>query len=170
MDTYHVYCLHSENLPEYYTGFTKAWVKRWDMHKCKAKVSSIIVYKYIRENGGIDNFKMECLETIYGTEDEARQRERYWFDVIKPTLNSQTPTRNAKDSQKNYRSTDAGIEKERKSREAYNSSEHGKAKNRAYKKTYNNKMYECECGSTVTFNHRCEHFKSNFHKNYINSK
>lgn len=75
---------------EFYTGSTeKTKNKRFDQHKWASKVKPYKVYKYINENGGTINWEMVILEIFdCDTKDEKFLRERYWQDLLKPTLNS----------------------------------------------------------------------------------
>lgn len=51
-----------------------------------------MVYQFIRNNGGWDNFDLVIIEEYpCQTCDEARLRERYWYDLLQPTLNSRKP-------------------------------------------------------------------------------
>jgi len=50
------------------------------------------VYKFIRENGGYDNWDFEILETAnLENEKEASNLERYWIEKLKPSLNKNLP-------------------------------------------------------------------------------
>ena len=50
------------------------------------------VYRFIRENGGWENWTFIQLE-LYpcNSKPELVLRERHWFDLLKPTLNTNTP-------------------------------------------------------------------------------
>jgi len=85
-----------------YTGHTTEFTKRKNQHKIAClnpnnKKYHYKVYKYIRENGGWDNFIMLEIEK-YSCNDgnEARARENYWYNQLKSKLNTQIPTRTNK--------------------------------------------------------------------------
>ena len=60
---------------------------------CKAY--NFKVYRFIRENGGWDNWTFIQLEIFpCNSKQELVAREREIFDVLKPTLNTNSPTRN----------------------------------------------------------------------------
>jgi hypothetical protein len=167
MNHYYIYCLHNENLPEYYVGHTKNWRNRWDKHKQDSKISSCKVYKYINNNGGIDNFKMEILYECYCLEIEARQYEKYYKNLLGATLNTQEPCRSLQDSKINYRSTEHGKKTEKESKQKYRQSEHGKKTEKESKQKYLKKQFHCICGKILSFNHRGDHWKSQKHINFI---
>ncbi len=97
MEHYYIYCLHNDNLPEYYVGHTKDLYQRWHVHKKDNKTSFCKVYKYIRSNGGIDNFKMEVLDEIYCDLQEAKKLERYYTELLGASLNTEVPGRTVKE-------------------------------------------------------------------------
>ena len=56
----------------------------------------------MRLNGGFNNFEFEILETNISI-DEGPLRERYYYDMYKPSLNSNIPAQSQERSQLNYR-------------------------------------------------------------------
>ena len=82
------------DIQECYVGHTTDFNTR----KCQHKHNSInnhsdkhnlYVYQFIRENGGWDNWDMILIKTeSCNNELEARARERYYIEQIRPTLNS----------------------------------------------------------------------------------
>jgi hypothetical protein len=59
------------------------------------------VYRFIRENGGWYNWIFIQLEEFpCKSKQELVLRERYWFDLLKPTLNSYSPTLDVKKMKK----------------------------------------------------------------------
>ena len=91
-----------------YVGHTTNWIKRKGMHKSnccneKYKYSNLKVYQFIRENGGWDNWNMVQIEEhCCNNKREAGLRERYWYEQLNGTLNSQYPSRTQKEYQKEY--------------------------------------------------------------------
>jgi len=93
MENYYIYCLYNDELPEYYVGHTKDLKRRFAKHKQKSKNKNYKVYKYINNNGGIDNFKMEVLDKTYCDKQDARKLERYYIELLGASLNSDIPGR-----------------------------------------------------------------------------
>ncbi len=80
-----------------YVGHTTGFTKRKCHHKNSSLNSNYVhhnlkIYKTIRDNGGWDNFQMIEIEK-YPCNDgnEARARERYWFEQFNATMNSNSP-------------------------------------------------------------------------------
>ena len=66
--------------------------KRISVHKNYCKNKNTKVYSYIRENGGFENFNVEILEEFACDNSiDKRERERYYIDLLKPTLNNNLP-------------------------------------------------------------------------------
>jgi len=109
---YKIYC-KDPAVKDLYVGHTTNFVQRKYHHKrtCIKENDSnhnLKVYKFIRENGGWDNWKMEMI----GYKDcydhyEARKAEQKYFETLKATLNSieplpkpkPRPTQNPKEKQ-----------------------------------------------------------------------
>lgn len=77
-----------------YVGSTSNFVKRKTKHKSYCKTSNCKIYQFIRANGGWDSFTMVEIEK-YPCQDgnEARARERYWYETLNSTLNTDVPNR-----------------------------------------------------------------------------
>jgi group I intron endonuclease len=58
----------------------------------KEKKKNILLYKFIFDNGGWANFTIVLIE-LYNCNSkiELFQRERYWYDQLKPSLNAKKP-------------------------------------------------------------------------------
>ncbi len=91
------------NITDCYVGHTTEFVKRKYKHKYSCNTSShhthnYNVYKFIRDNGGWDNWSMieiekyECIDS-----NEACSRERYWLETLKASLNTVIPLRTQKE-------------------------------------------------------------------------
>jgi hypothetical protein len=87
-------------LTDSYIGHTTDLTKRKHGHKaaCNNLKNSDYnnkVYKYIRDNGGWENFDVIMIEK-YPCNDlnEAKRRERYYIESLKSTLNMTIPLRN----------------------------------------------------------------------------
>ena len=84
-------------ITESYVGHTTSFKERKFNHKYKCNNENdekynLKVYKYIRENGGWDNFTMIEIEK-YPCKDgnEAKARERYWHEKLNSSLNAFLP-------------------------------------------------------------------------------
>lgn len=93
---YEIIC-NDETITDCYVGSTTDYSHRCGEHKnnCNditCKDANYKVYNFIRSNGGWDNWtileieKYPCLNN-----DQARERERYYYDMRNSTLNSQRP-------------------------------------------------------------------------------
>jgi hypothetical protein len=78
-----------------YVGHTTNFTKRKNYHKNsmnKGSNANCYVYTFIRENGGWDNWEMVEIEKIVCKDgNEARARERYWYELLNATLNRRNP-------------------------------------------------------------------------------
>ena len=80
---------------EIYIGSTANEKERNRTHKTscnnqseKNKAYNYKVYKFIRENGGWDNWKIEIIEKCpCENKIQMREREQYYCDLLKPELN-----------------------------------------------------------------------------------
>tara|TARA_R110001592_G_scaffold7981_1_gene43966 strand:- start:14 stop:454 length:441 start_codon:yes stop_codon:yes gene_type:complete len=86
---YKIYCKNSE-IKEIYIGSSKKFKARKYKHKSDCnnpnnRRYNIKLYKFIRANGGFQNFDYEILlETI---EDDIKKIEQKYIDELKPALN-----------------------------------------------------------------------------------
>jgi len=87
------------NISDCYVGHTTNFTKRKAVHKtyCNNENkdvanSQIKIYKIIRENGGWNNWNMIEIEKFSCNDsNEARARERYWYEKLEPNLNTFCP-------------------------------------------------------------------------------
>ena len=87
---YRIVC-NDINISECYVGHTTNLTKRRYQHKKDYELYlSRKVYKFIRENGGYENWSIIQIEKYpCSGYNEARNRERYWIEYYKASLNSQ---------------------------------------------------------------------------------
>ena len=90
---YKITC-NSPNIDHVYVGSTEDLEERIRKHKyhsnrerCTSKV-----YTTIREQGGFSNWTLEVVEIgTVETKFEIRSRERYYYDQLRPSLNTYRP-------------------------------------------------------------------------------
>tara|TARA_R110000803_G_scaffold89315_1_gene156536 strand:- start:1700 stop:2353 length:654 start_codon:yes stop_codon:yes gene_type:complete len=98
-----IYKLFCKDFDEFYIGSTTKFHHRKKSHKSccnneKNKDYNIKVYKYIRDNGGYDNWNYEIVELgEYQDKNCMKNRERYFIETLKPSLNSNIPNRSIKE-------------------------------------------------------------------------
>lgn len=98
------------NIKDLYVGHTTDLVKRRSLHKsvcnnCNSKYHNTKIYTIVRENGGWENWSIVVIE-IYNTcknAEEARTRERYWFEQLNANLNMIRPLATNEDNNENKR-------------------------------------------------------------------
>jgi len=84
-------------IKDLYIGSTTNFINRKATHKRNSlnltyKDSSFKVYEIIRNNGGWYNWNMIEIEKYPCIDgNEAKARERYWYEELKPTMNSIRP-------------------------------------------------------------------------------
>ena len=95
-------CCKDINISEIYIGSTTDMRRRKTEHRKKCnyetgKAYNYNVYKFIRDNGGWDNFDMIEVERFNAIDGyDARKRERFWIEELKATLNKVVPNRTQK--------------------------------------------------------------------------
>jgi len=101
-------CCNDVSITDIYVGHTTDLIRRRQNHKdcCtneKNKDYNSYKYQFIRENGMWDNWSLVPIEE-YPCENvnQARIRERYWIETLKPELNKQIPTRSNEEWGKEY--------------------------------------------------------------------
>lgn len=80
-----------------YVGYTTEFTKRKSMHKTYCNLEThknynLKLYQMIRDNGGWSNWSMIEIEKYPCTDsNEARARERYWYEILNANLNTVCP-------------------------------------------------------------------------------
>ena len=98
-----VYKLFCKDFDEFYIGSTTNFHHRKIAHKSicnneKDKAYNKKLYKYIRNNGQFDEWEFEILELgEYENDKYMKNRERYFIETLKPSLNSNIPNRTHKE-------------------------------------------------------------------------
>jgi hypothetical protein len=155
-----IYKLYCDDKNEIYIGSTHDEKERKRDHKSKCNNENsdgynYKVYIFIRANGGMDTWKFEVIQEFPCDNDiQLRIRERYYYDLLNPLLNSQRP---------------------------FITEEELKEEQRIYMKKYNfdnreelnkrhNQKYTCECGIEYSYRHKARHCDSKKHKKFILNK
>lgn len=93
---YRISCINTK-IKDFYIGSTNNFRKRMSSHKknCSNKNThhyKYPIYKFIRNNGGWYNFKMEKIfDYSCNNAVELKMKEREFYDKFKPTLNKLSP-------------------------------------------------------------------------------
>jgi hypothetical protein len=157
------------NVKELYVGHTV----NFRMRKCKhasdcayemSKNYNLKIYKYIRENGGWSNWEMIEIEK-YNCNDgnEARARERYWYEQLEAKLNQCYPARGDREYSRTYYHEHKHEEEYRAKRKLMKKTEQYKAK----EKIRSNKKHLCDCGGRYTTINKPVHARTIIHKTYL---
>lgn len=94
---YMISCKDKNLTSEIYVGQTKDFKdRRWHHVGCsknpKSKKYNFKLYQFIRHYGGFENWEMRPLETFEcSNEDDAREKELYYYQKLNATLNSIPP-------------------------------------------------------------------------------
>jgi len=187
-------CCKDTNIKDIYIGSTISFRHRKANHKSdcnneKKKYYNYDVYKFIRENGGWDNWDMVLIEYYKcDTKLELEKREREVIENLKPSLNKSIPSRTKKEYYQDNKEQFKKYQEDNKEKfkeyyKEYHKEwyEKNKDKINERKKEYyeNNKdkileqkkeKITCECGATITKSHFNRHLKSIKHQGYITLK
>ena len=93
-----------ENIKELHVGHTTNFSQRKYAHKISCeKDKNLKIYGVIRENGGWENWDMIEIEKYPCADgNEARARERYWYETLEASLNTCNPICNPNCNQKEW--------------------------------------------------------------------
>ena len=90
---YKITC-NSPNIDHLYVGSTENLERRTRKHTTNSNLGTLTfkLYNTIRDNGGIDNWKLEVIESgTVETRFEIKSRERFWYDQLRANLNMIRP-------------------------------------------------------------------------------
>jgi len=141
-------CCKDELVPEIYIGHTTIWKERKSLHKrcCVDDTKAhhnYKIYTFINANGGWENWEMTEIEKYpCNSYNEACIRERYWYDLLKPQLNSNQPVTTKEERKASrviyLRKWRANMSDEQKKEYAEKNSESQKTRKDYFKKYYQN--------------------------------
>lgn len=99
-------CCKNPSINKIYIGHTTNFTNRKNNHKsncCNENLNNynLYVYKFIRENGGWDNWSMVQVENYNcNNKREAETRERYWIELLNSELNCINPISSIEEKEK----------------------------------------------------------------------
>jgi hypothetical protein len=178
------------NIIDVYIGATTDFTRRKGKHKSSCYNENIRsygykLYKFIRDNGGWDNFSMIEIEKFKCRDgNESRSRERYWIETLNASLNDIIPTRTydeyyqdnrdkllkkANTYRKNNLIKIKHYREENKEKIIAYRIEH-KEDTKAYYKEYQKKRFDCSCGDNISFANKSHHIKTKKHQAFLNSQ
>jgi hypothetical protein len=172
---YRIVC-NDLNIKDCYIGQTTNFINRKRHHKNNCnnellKRSNFKVYKFIRENGGWDNWSMIMIEQI-SCEDfnEACKLERKFIEEYNATLNNNIPSRTVKEYYKKYYNENKDEINEKIKLYYENNKDKVKERKKQYdeknkdkKKEYAREKITCECGIILCRDSLSKHKKRIFH-------
>jgi hypothetical protein len=178
---YKIVC-NNDEIKEFYIGSTTNFKRRVYDHRCncnsiKSPNYNRYIYRFIRNNGGINNWKIIKIEHYEcDTKEKLLRRERYYIETLKPLLNKNIPTRTDKEYLEDNKEI---IKKKRKIYKELNK-EKIKEKNKLYRTINKEKIKErnkdkikekirCECGSIFNRFSKQRHNRTLKHINYFNN-
>ena len=152
-----VYIIRHKNSNDCYIGSTNDFKhRRWnhisDSNNEKSRHYNYKLYKFIRENGGWDNFDM--VKVCDCEEEERNKMEQYHIDFIKPSLNSYNVILDREAKKEKQR-----LHRRKKYKEK------GKIWNEERKK----QRYTCECGSELRWVDKVRHNATLKHQRFLAS-
>ena len=159
------------SIKETYGGHTTHLVKRKQQHKsiCNNitnKRYNSYIYKFIRDNGGFDNFDVIWqYDFPCNSKREAELEERRFIEKEKCELNSMRPFVTSEEIKKqNVEKTTKYRENNREKVNKYRRQHHQKNKDEVNEKR--KKKYTCECGSILRISDKPRHEKTQKHIQY----
>jgi len=185
---YKIYCIDCD---ECYIGHTTDFKQRKRAHKhnchnVNSEKYNMRLYEVIRKYGDWDNWIMEEIETCNCNDfKDALEREEYWYNQLKPTLNSVKPNFDRKQYSQlphvkvlhsKYSKEYYEKNKEKINKECYEKNkEYYFEKNRRYYEKNKEKISEknrekitCCCGAEINKRSLTRHQKTKKHLNFIN--
>ena len=153
-----------------YIGHTTSFRKRKTVHKNTCKNPNVAdhnmpVYKFIRENGGWENWRMIEIDTLYCRDKiDAEKKEREFIEQMTATLNRNKPYTTIEEK-KAYKKewTNNNWDRVKEQKQIW-WEEHKHISNEKKKE----KM-QCNCGSCIRIADFNRHEKTKKHQAYLNS-
>jgi len=93
---YKITCKDNDNT-DFYIGSSTNWEVRKKFHKYHSKNSfDRPLYRWINNNGGIENFNLQPIAWFKCDKEELREHEEMFFNTLNPTINVYHPKRDRK--------------------------------------------------------------------------
>ena len=155
-------CSRQLSIKEIYVGSTINLKNRTNLHKrsCNSETCNYPVYKFIRENGGWDNWQViEVARVEAKDKTDLRRIEREWMEKLNATLNDRKPLETVNERFNN----------QIKYRAKYhiNNLEKVNEIKRKWTETVGKKKVNCDCGGRYTISHKKRHMRSKKHQSYL---
>jgi hypothetical protein len=170
------------SIKDLYVGHTTDFTNRKKSHKDRCihpnnPKYNLKVYQIMRENGSWDNWSMIEIEKYPCNDDnEARARERFWYEELQATMNTQCPILDVEDKKQYakwyYKNNIDKLLEDNKDYYKKNKDVID-TKHKDYyvrNKDKFNEKNNCECGGNFTTQHKLAHFKTLKHIKYIQEK
>ena len=189
------------DIKDCYVGHTTNFTKRKQQHKERCinpndNKYHLKVYQIMRENGGWGNWSMIEIEK-YNCNDnnEARARERHWYDILNSKMNDKIPLRTKEEFKKMKSENDKRYREKHKEelkiyreknkekitiqrKERYeNNKEEILQKTKEYREKHNEEikfnkgaLHTCVCGINYTHSHKTRHEKTKKHQEFIQNQ
>jgi hypothetical protein len=141
-------CSKDPLITDIYVGHTKNFKQRKNTHKTSCcnendKKYNQYVYKFIRDNGGWDNWSMiQIEERNCKDKREAESTEHYWIEQLGASLNTNKPYAMCKEDEKLYKKIWYEEKKEYILEKAKQNYEENKDKKLEYQKQYSEEHKE----------------------------
>ena len=167
-------CCNDTDITDIYIGSTCNFTHRKYLHKSKCnnekdKNYNYYVYKFIRENGGWDNWSMILVEEVCcENKKQLNQKEREWIEKLKSTLNKKLPNRTPEEYEKTEIRKNYKKKYHIKNKERIKEYQKKSEKFEKYQKEYNKIKVVCECGCEVLKRGLSRHKKRDIHKRLMN--
>ena len=167
------------SVKDLYVGHTTDFTNRKRNHKNRClnpndSKHNYKVYKMIRENGDWNNWSMIEIEKYPCNDDnEARSRERYWYEVLNANLNMISPTLDVEKRKNYYENNKNKINDKQKEYYKKNKNEINDRhkdyyiRNKDKRKDYLQEKHQCLCGGCFTTANKSQHSKTKRHLKYI---
>ena len=178
------------NIKDCYVGHTTDFTTRKCSHQRNSKKtdgteqSDLYVYKFIRENGGWENWDMVLIETSKCDNGlQARQRERYFIETLGASLNKTIPFLSVEEKKErdhlrykenidrhNELMRDVNKRLRQEFPERYKEYDRQKWINNKEKiQAHQKEIIKCECGVNFQRTSKARHEKSKKHQQYLQS-
>ena len=179
------------NVQECYVGSTgntriRKCRHKSDCNNVNGKNFNFRVYQYIRENDGFQNWELVVLETVqYNKKYELKARERHNLELLRATLNTQTPgrtkaewnqdnTEHTKEHKKQWYVNNSDQIKEQQKQYRVDNAEQINQQKKQYRvdntkqiKQKQKQKHNCECGGKYTQQHKTRQEKSIKHQKHL---